>query len=267
MIRPGTGEAGMPRAAASRRAFLRTVTGLGLAGVGLSGCVPDAPRRDGPRRRDAAASGRRVLTRPVLRSWADDMVWIDTPPPELPVAYVSMALRQLFVDHDYRDRASWLLRAHISVSTALWRIPLPGDPKGQPITPGAAEREFEELSMRAWDPSMTPAMDDIRIVRGTPVLRRIDFRCVPLAGGVPPAVQAADAARAWSVHDAARTGDEGATEAWLTGGPLDVAVSDGSAVDATREDFRIVGTGMRFRERTCATDGDAVQYVAWAGRD
>jgi hypothetical protein len=254
-------------AARSRRAFLRSVSGLGLVGVGLSGCVPDVPGRDGPPRDGFGGGGLRPLTRPILRAWADDLVWIDTPFPELPVAYVSMALRRVFVDHEYRDRASWLLRAHISVSTALWRIPLPGDPAGQPITPGDMDREFEELSMRAWDPSLPPAIDDIRIVRGRPVGRRIDFRCISLAGGIPPAVQAAASARAWGLASEAEAQGEGAAEAWLSGGPLDVMVSDGSDDDVTREDFRTVGSGLRFRERGCATDGDAVQYVAWAVRD
>jgi hypothetical protein len=149
-----------------------------------------------------------------------------------------MSLRQLFVDYAYRDRASWLLRAHISVSTALWRIPLPGDPPRQPIMPGDEAREFEELPMGAWDPSRTPDSDDVRIVRGAPVLRTVDFRCVPLV-------------------------DRGA-EAWLSGGPLETVVSDGSPADSMREDFRVVGTGLRFNERRCSTSGAAVQYVSWA---
>jgi len=249
----------------SRRAFLRTVAGAAMAGAGLSGCVPDTP--SGAGRRRSGRSARPPLTRPVLRSWSDDIVWIDTPAAELPVAYVSMALRQVFVDYDYRDRASWLLRAHISVSTALWRIPLPGDPPGQPITPGDEQREFEERSMRAWDPSMHPAMDDVRIVRGAPIQQRIEFRCIPLAGGVTAAVRAAETARSRGAYSAAGAREEVSIESWLSGGPLGVVVSDGSAVDATREDFRIVGTGMRYAERTCATDGDAVQYAAWAARE
>lgn len=254
-------------AGTTRRSFLRALAGAAVAGTGLPGCVPDAPTgsRGGGQRPGAPILT--PLTRPVLRSWADDILWIDTPTQELPVAYVSMSLRQVFVDYDYRDRVSWLLRAHISVSTALWRIPLPGDPEGQPITPGDEAREFEELSMRAWDPSINPAMDDVRIVRGAPVARRIDFRCTPLAGGVPPAVRAAEAAR--SVRADAAPGPVGTppVESWLSGGPLDVVVSDGSTRDTTREDFRIVGTGMRFNERSCSTQGDAVQYVGWAARD
>jgi hypothetical protein len=177
----------------------------------------------------------------VLRGWAADIVHLLAPPSELPVAYVSMALRHVYVDFDYRDRASWLLRAHISVSTALWRIPLPGDPEGQPVVPGDEAREFEEFPMRAWDPSLAPSIDDVRIVRGGPARRPIDFTCVPLAGGGP---------------------DGG--ERWLSGGPMEVPVSDGRSDGTLREDFRIVGTGLRFRERTCAGEGEAVQFVSWA---
>ena len=166
------------------------------------------------------------------------MVWLGAPSAELPVAYVSMALRQVFVDYDFRDRATWLLRAHISVSTALWRIPLPGDPPREPIQPGDEAREFEELPIRAWDPSRTPAIDDVRIVRGTLVRRVVDFACVPLV--------------------------DGAAGAWLAGGPFELAVSDGTANDSIREDFRIVGTGLSHSERTCSTSGEAVQYVSWA---
>ncbi len=259
---PGVGAVGAV-GAPTRRVFLRTLTGAAVTAA--HGCVPDAPA--GWRRgRGAGSPEVAPVTRPVLRSWAYDVVWIDTPSRELPVAYVSMALRQVFVDHEYRDRASWLLRAHISVSTALWRIPLPGDPEGQPITPGDEAREFEELSMRAWDPSMTPAMDDVRIVRGVPVPRRVDFRCVPLAGGVSPAVRAAEAAR-MSRSDGAQTSPGSpSTESWLSGGPFDVVVSDASTFEATREDFGIVGTGMRFGDRRCSEAGDAVQFVGWAGR-
>ena len=165
-----------------RRTFLRTLGAAGgLLGVGsAAGCTPDVPRRDV----DSARGGPpRVLSRPTLRPWAADIVWIDAPGDEFPVAYVSMARRRVYVDRAYRDRATWLLHAHISVSTALWRIPLPGDPPGEPIMPGDTEREFEEIPMRAWDPSLRPSMDDVRIVRGRPVRRLVDFRCVPLVGG------------------------------------------------------------------------------------
>jgi hypothetical protein len=150
-----------------------------------------------------------------------------------------MALRQVFVDYEYRDRATWLLHAHISVSTALWRIPLPGDPEGQPIMPGDQAREFEELPMRSWNPSMPPAIDDIRILRGRPAARSVHFSCIPLVGA----------------------------DAWLSAGPLNVTVSDGSGAESIREDFRILGTGLRWNERSCAGGGEAVQLLGWARRD
>lgn len=239
-----------------RRAFLRALgAASGVAGLGsvATACTPDGPR-DGraqrPGRADAAAL--RPLTRPTLRTWAPDIVWVDVPEAELPVAYVSMERMQVFVDYDYRDRATWLLHAHISVSTALWRIPLPGDPPGEPIMPGDVRREFEELPMRAWDPSMRPSMDDIRIVRGRATERALDFSCIPLVGG-------------GDGDPALSSGVE--REAWLAGGPIPLTVSDGSGIESIREDFRILGTGSRWSERTCSSDVEAVQLVGWAQRD
>jgi len=225
-----------------RRTFLRrSLRGaVGAAAWGSAACTPDTPgARSGAAGGQASGTDTRSnVTRPLLRPWASDIVWLDAPGQELPVAYVSMALRQVFVDYDFRDRAAWLLRAHISVSTALWRIPLPGDPPRQPIQPGDEAREFEELPIRAWDPSHTPEIDDVRIVRGTATHRAVEFACVPLV--------------------------DGAAEAWLAGGPFEIAVSDGSATGSIREDFRIVGTGLTYADRACSTSGDAVQYISWA---
>ena len=218
----------------SRRSFIRraSLTVLGGPALGLAACGD--VRRSSPdgRSRSAAAA----VTRPVLRPWADDMIWMDLPSEELPVAYVSMALRQVFVDYEYRDRAAWLLDAHISVSTALWRIPLPGDPEGQPITPGDELREFEELAMRQWDPSLSPAMDDIRIRRGVALPREVDFDCVPGPGG------------------------------WFGAGPWTMRSVSGSLAETTREDFQVLGTGLRFGDRTCVQGREAVQLVGWAAR-
>jgi hypothetical protein len=152
-----------------------------------------------------------------------------------------MALRQVFVEHDFRDRASWLLDAHISVSTWHWRIPLPGDQAGIPIPPGDEAREFEEFGMEEWDPEMPPAMDDIRVVVGRRATRRIDFACVPLSRGAP-------------------------AETWYRGGPWDLFTSDGGSDGTLREDFGIIGTGERFLNRDCTGTGEAVQFVHWASR-
>jgi hypothetical protein len=169
---------------------------------------------------------------------------------ELPVAYVSMARRQVFVDSEYRDRASWLLDAHISVSTWHWRIPLPGDPAGQPITPGDAAREFEERGIREWDASTLPAMDDIRIVRGRPSLRRVEFSCVPLTG-----VRVVDAPDSMAPM-----------ESWYSAGPWSLQAAQADVAETLREDFSVVGMGQRFSDRACTGLGDAVQIVTWAHR-
>lgn len=238
----------------TRRRLLRSVGGVVLGGVaaGVAACRPAASDGAGSGGAgDGAAGGpadgpARTLTRPVLRPWADDMVWLDVPSMELPVAYVSMARRQLFVDREYRDRAAWLLGAHISVSTALWRIPLPGDPEGEPITPGDEQREFEELSIQDWDPATRPAMDDVRIRRGGSVSVRVELSCVPLVG-----------ARWLAEPD----------EAWLTADPWDLHIVDRAGGEPVREDFMVIGRGMRHRDRSCSDAGDAVQYVGWAIRD
>lgn len=228
----------------TRRDFLRVVAGGGLvAGSSLlPGCGGESGSQGATASEDGGTPGVRVdsLTRPLLQPWADDIVRIAAPSAELPVAYVSMALRQVFVDRDFRDRASFLLDAHISVSTWHWRIPLPGDSVGVPIPPGDAMREFEELDIGEWDPEMQPAMDDIRIRRGRSAVRSVDFSCIPLAGV------------------------EGPSEVWYSGGPWDVEISDGGQEDTTREDFRIIGRGLRFATRDCGGVGDAAQFVSWA---
>lgn len=227
----------------SRRTFTRAL-GASLA-LPLVACELD----------DSGAPGDvpLVTDRPILTEWADEIVRVNAPLRELPVAYVSMALRRVFVDPEYRDRASWLLRAHISVSTWHWRIPLPGDPEGVPIPPGDEAREFEEFSIREWDPAMPPAMDDIRIRRGRPVVRRLALDCVELTG-----------VRTVEVGRTAAAGRP--LEAWVRGGPWDLVVSDESSVETVREDFRLVGTAIRFRGRSCTGSGEAIQLAAWAVR-
>ncbi len=217
----------------SRRSFLKVgVAGTVGGGAFAAGCDRATLETGTGGEGDATP-----ITRPILRPWADDIVWMADPSRELPVAYVSMGRRRVFVDYDFRDRASWLLGAHISVSTALWRIPLPGDPPGQPVTPGDEAREFEELPMREWDASLTPAMDDIRVLRGRPVSRRVDLACVPILG---------------------------TRDSWLSAGPWEIQLSNGERMDSVREDFGVVGIGLRHLERVCAGDGDAVQLLSWA---
>jgi hypothetical protein len=219
-----------------RRAFLRqlALVGTGGAALTLSGC--DLSDAGEPARRASPSP----ISRPLLLPWGEDVVRISADSVELPVAYVSMELRQVFVDRAFRDRATWLLNAHISVSTAHWRIPLPGDPVGLPISPGDALREFEELSIRAWDPTRPPSPDDIRIRRGRRVRRDVEFRCVAPSG----------------------TG----VEEWYSAGPWDIEVCAGEVSETTREDFMTVGTGVRHRTRSCEGEGDAVRFITWACR-
>lgn len=227
-----------------RRAFVRTLGGV-VAGLPLVGCDSGGG--------DTDSQIPTLTDRPVLTEWAHDIIRVGAPMSELPVAYVSMERRQVFVDQEFRDRASWLLQAHISVSTWHWRIPLPGDPEGIPIAPGDHLREFEELSIREWDPSMLPAMDDIRIRRGRPVRRQLSLDCAELAG-------------VRTVELEGESGDVRPLEAWVQGGPWEVVVSDQTSIDTLREDFRLLGTARRFRSRGCDGAGEAVQIVGWGAR-
>ena len=242
----------------TRRGFVRLATGLGLGSAALSAgaCLErDSGRGAGPDAPDGGAMAAAApLIRPTLRPWADDIVWMSTPSDEPPVAYVSMETRRVFVDRDYRDRVAWLLDAHISVSTALWRIPLPGDPGSEPITPGDALREFEEVEIRDWSPTMRPSMDDIRIRRGRSTLRRVELRCVPLAGREAPRV------------DSPLDSVVGEPEAWCSAGPWEISVADESPVGAIREEFMIVGTGLCHLEPACPGSGNVIQLVGWAAR-
>jgi len=175
--------------------------------------------------------------RPILLS-RGDQVWIDAPAAEMPAAYVSMAERRLYVDLEWRDQVYWDLHAHISVSTGVWRLPLVGDPPAHPVMPGDVYREFEEHTMRDWDPTAEPAEDDIRIMRGRPVTRRVDLECAPVAGG----------------------------QAWLRAGPWDVLQAAAPGESLLREDFHAIGTGMRFADRECTLQLGAARVLTWAVR-
>ncbi|MDH3271009.1 MAG: hypothetical protein OEN56_06730 [Gemmatimonadota bacterium] len=202
--------------------------GFGVV-VAIMACA-DGPKGAG----DEPAS----VARPILRSW-DDALWLAAPLAERPVAYVSMADRRVFVDAGYRDRASWLLDAHISVSTGLWRIPLPGDAPREPITPGDEEREFEELPIGAWDPSHRPSDGDIRIVRGVPVSLSLGLECIPVQG----------------------------VDARAKGASLRFIRSDGSGDETTREDFQLLGLARRHTDPDCTDRGRATGIMGWAVRD
>jgi hypothetical protein len=227
-----------------RRSFLFR---LGAAAL-VAPVLPLAACEEGRRRTEEGAPasersatagvGAHAITRPVLLPWGPDDVRIDAPPREMPVAYVSMATRRLFVDRDYRDEVSWDLIAHISVSTGVWRIPLAEDSPREPVTPGDVLREFEELTMRDWDPTALPAEDDMRIMRGAPVRRHVEFDCAPLAGGA----------------------------AWLRAGPWDIGQCGEPSQTLCREDFFPIGRGLRFADRDCTVPEGAVRFFTWACR-
>jgi hypothetical protein len=227
-------------AAHDRRSFLRR---LGLSAVAAPtlpwlACVPepsDAARDPARSTAGVAEPQPAVITRPVLLPFGEDGVHIVAAPREQPVAYVSMATRQLFVDFDYRDQVYWDLRAHISVSTGVWRIPLVGDGPTIPITPGDEVREFEELSMREWDPTAAPAEGDIRVLRGAAMPVRVDFVCAPLAGG----------------------------GAWYQAGPWDILQAGDPAEALCREDFRSIGAGARYADRDCTQLVGPARVLTW----
>jgi hypothetical protein len=220
----------------TRRTFLRRAGAAALAApaVPFLACAPDAaPGADRP---VAARHPGGDIVRPILLPWSDGAVHLAAPSQELPVAYVSMARREIYVDHDYRDQVYWDLRAHISVSTGVWRIPLVGDPPLEPIMPGDLEREFVELSEREWDAAAPPMLGDVRVLRGVPMSRLIDVECVPLAGG----------------------------GAWFRAGPWEILQSSGPSDQLCREDFASVGTGTRYADRECSRLVGPVDVLTWA---
>lgn len=170
-----------------------------------------------------------------------DSVRVATPLGVRPAAYVSMATRQVFVDREFRDRASWLLDAHISVSTWVWRIPLPGDSPRTPISPGDERREFEELPIGAWDTSLPPSDGDVRIVTGrsTPVTLTLD--CVPIQP----------------------------TDTRVSADPLTIQTVVPGPGEALREDFARLGSGVRHIDPECVpttADADVVDIFGWRYR-
>lgn len=198
---------------------------------GESGRVSRAERAD-----EGSAAVPDAITRPVLVPWGHDAVRMSAPTSELPVAYVSMGHRELYVDHDFRDRVYWDLRAHISVSTGVWRIPLVGDPPKEPVTPGDLLREFEELSIRDWDPTEEPVEGDIRILRGRATSKHVDLACASVAGG----------------------------RAWLRAGPWDILQCGEPNEALCREDFMSVGIGTLYADRDCTRPEGPVRLITWA---
>jgi hypothetical protein len=242
---PGRDPSNPPREASlsqryDRRAFLRRASAIGLAAPAISilGCrLEERQREDEETGFDGFS-----ITRPVLLPWTDDVVRIAAPLSEPPLAYVSRGLLRVYVDLDARQEIAAMLAAHISVSTGLWRIPLPGDDLAIPVEAGDALREFEETHLGQWDPTMTPAVGDFRVRRGEREGVRVDFDCVPMAN----------------------------REGFFSAGPWDIAQCRGRGEALCREDFGEVGTGSLYGRRalgTCSEPEGAVGYVTWASRD
>lgn len=224
-----------------RRAFLRRLAAVGLAvpGLPLVGCsFEERPRSSAATGAEPTDEAPPLHDQPILLPFGADAVHVAAPMRELPMAYVSMERREVYVDYEHRDRSNWVLDAHISVSTGVWRIPLPGDPPERPIQPGDTLREFDELDIAAWDPLMEPAAGDFRIRRGRLRPARIDFDCVPVA----------------------------ADGGWYSAGPFDVLRCAYAPELDCREDFVDVGSGTRRPLRGCAEDGRTVRVLTWTGR-
>ena len=220
-----------------RRAFLRHLTAVGLAAPAISmvGCSLEEIQREG----DGAPAAENVISRPVLLPWADDAVRIAAPLSATPVAYVSRALRRVFIEADYRLEIEGILAAHISVSSGVWRIPLAGDDLAIPIDAGDELREFEETHIGEWDPTMDPAEGDFRLRRGQRETVRVDFACATMA----------------------------TREGLFSGGPWEIGQCGGAGPELCREDFMEIGTGSRYSRRdigTCTEPLGAVRYVTWA---
>ena len=122
--------------------------------VSLLGCGLEEIRRES----EESSPGDWSITRPVLLPWADDAVRIAAPLSEPPLAYVSRESLKVYVDWTAREEIRGALVAHISVSSGLWRIPLPGDDLAIPVDAGDELREFEETHLGEWNPTMPPAL-------------------------------------------------------------------------------------------------------------
>jgi hypothetical protein len=221
-----------------RRTFLRRAASaaLGVPVVAGLACRSEAPQG---RSIDEDTGGPREVTRPILLPWGSDAVLIASPPRERPVAYLSVGRMEIYVDRDFRDRLQYALGAHISVSTGHWRIRRPGDPMTFPVQPGDAEREYEEIDMRAWDASMEPVEGDARVMRGSAWEVIVTAECQPLSGA----------------------------EAWLSGGPWALLRCGPPNGDLCREDLMEIGTATRYADRDCTQSLGPTRCLTWACRE
>jgi len=219
-----------------RLSFLRRAAALGLAAPTLStfGCSLEEIRRE-----DEGASFSRSVTRPILLPWTDDSVRIAAPLSAVPIAYVSRGLMRIYIGLEHRIRVRVMLAAHISVSTAHWRIPLPGDDLAIPVDAGDALREFVETPLGDWDPTLDPTEGDFRIRLGQRENVEVAFNCLPMA----------------------------ARDGWFSGGPWEIEQCMGRGSELCREGLVRIGTGSRYAGRplgSCAESVNTVEYVTWA---
>ncbi len=220
-----------------RRTFLRHAAAAGLMGPTLPilGCGSEQTSRS----ESSVISSGLSITRPILLPWSADGVRIAAPLSAPPLAYVSRGVQKIFVDYDSRGRVDVMLAAHISVSSGLWRIPLLGDDLGVPIPADDALREFEEVEIGEWTPSLAPVEGDFRIRMGLRTNVTIDFDCAPMSGG----------------------------NGWFSAGPLDTVQCRALEEEPCLEAFMSVGTGTRYSRGYCSEAEGDVRLVTWACPD
>ncbi len=175
---------------------------------------------------------------PILLEHSDGGVMIESPMPNLPLAYVSRNEKKIFVEYESRISVSVVLAAHISVSSGLWRIPLFGEDVRVPIDAGDPLREFSEHNISEWNPVALAQKGDYRIQRGLPVEKEISFQCGPILPG----------------------------KGWVSGGPWLVNQCGGITQKLCREVFTSVGRGVRHDSkayRICAGTGKATEFLSW----
>ena len=169
-------------------------------------------------------------------SLGGDGVALLGPSDDAVIAYVSRGERRVYVDAEWTDRAHFLLGAYISVSTGLWRLPLPGDDARAPITPDDEAREFEAMDMDLLDPTRIPRPGDMRVRLGRPGSLDAVLECVPLGGESPGA---------------------------MSGGPWEGRAIQGGEGNGGRELFGRLGEGRLHPTRACRGDAHPVGVYGW----
>lgn len=224
-----------------RRTFLLRVGAAGVLApfsglAALGACAPPDRGRNtsGAREADGGATVP-DLSPATVRDLGNGAVGLHVGGGGPAVAYVSRRDRRVYLDPAWRARAHFLLGAYTSVSTGLWRIPLPGDDPRAPIVPGDELREFEATDLAAWDPEREAVPGDIRVRAGAARDVTVELPCRLPASG------------AWAVR----------------GGPWELTRLDGPAGRGGREAFVAVGSARRHATAACAGPGVEVEVLAW----